>query len=248
VAAEQYLKLVLAYDGTEYQGWQVQKGQPESRTIQGELEKALETLCGRRVTVTGAGRTDAGVHAVEQVASLKTISSIPAERFPPALNSLLPPDIVIRSAQEIAPEFHARFSARQKTYRYYLDPGPVPDVFWRRYALNVKTPLNWAAMNEAAASFTGKHDFRAFCASGSSVTNFTRTVTCCRWVTGKDKPYLEITADGFLYHMVRIMVGTMLEVGRGKFLPADVTEMLKGSRQPGPTAPAKGLFLYQVSY
>lgn len=243
--------MVLAYDGTNYAGWQVQEGQGWVMTVQGTVEKALSLITGEEgIRVTGAGRTDAGVHARGQVIHFDTESRIPINRFPVALNSVLPPDIRAYEAAEVAGDFHARYHAKEKTYRYTIDCGPVPDVFLRNYASYVPYQLNLPAMQEAAKAFLGTHDFRSFCASGSSVKNFVRTIRDLKICQSDFLIYVNITADGFLYNMVRIIVGTLLEVGRGKLPAGCIGELINAHDRSlaGPTAPAKGLCLEHVAY
>lgn len=242
--------MLLAYDGTNYAGWQVQEGQGRVKTIQGTVEKALALITGERIRVTGAGRTDAGVHARGQVIHFDTDSRIPVPSFPAALNSVLPPDIRFYGAEEVSPDFHAQYQAREKTYRYTIDCGPVPDVFLRNYACHISYQLDLPAMQEAAKLLLGTHDFRSFCASGSSVKNFVRTVKALEICQSDFLIYVNITADGFLYNMVRIIVGTLLEIGRGKLPSGYMAELISAQDRTlaGPTAPAKGLCLEQVVY
>jgi tRNA pseudouridine38-40 synthase len=248
--ARRRVKIILSYDGTAYQGWQIQAGRPDLRTIQGTIEKGLTRLTGAPVRVIGASRTDAGVHARGQVAHFETESSIPTASFPAALNSVLPQDIRILAAEEVSSSFHAQYSALGKSYLYTIDRHQVPDVFRRHYALHVPYELNLAAMQRAADFFVGTHDFRSFCASGSSVKTFTRTVTHCQLVEQNSWLYLKISANGFLYNMVRIIIGTLLEVGRGKLAADAIPSIIAGRDRTlaGPTAPPHGLCLWQVEY
>ncbi|MGI9953041.1 tRNA pseudouridine(38-40) synthase TruA [Moorellaceae bacterium AZ2] len=244
-----YLKITLAYDGTDYAGWQVQPRE-HGPTVQQRVEEALTRLTGERIRVVAAGRTDAGVHARGQVISLATNSRIPVERWPWALNSVLPSDIVALEAVEVGPDFHARYSAKSKTYRYTIDNGVFPDVFRRRYAWHVRRHLDLDSMDKAAACLKGRHDFRAFAATGRPVKNFEREIKDIRWTRQGPFLYLDITADGFLYHMVRIIVGTLVEIGLGKRDPGEMKSILVGRRreQAGPTAPPQGLCLERVEY
>lgn len=239
--------LVVAYEGTAYRGFQIQKG---GRTIQGELEKALGGIFGHAPRVMAAGRTDAGVHALGQVVNFRAEGSIPTDRIPRALNGLLPPDIVVRGAAEVPPSFHARYDATGKTYRYLIYTGGIPSPFWRRYSLMAGRSLDLAAMQQAAAFLVGTHDFRSFQASGSSVKRTVRTVSD---ISIREVPPLvifEARADGFLYKMVRNIVGTCLEIGLGAMKPEDIREVLvRADRDAaGPTAPPEGLFLVRVDY
>ncbi|MDI6823763.1 MAG: tRNA pseudouridine(38-40) synthase TruA [Bacillota bacterium] len=243
------MKLVVQYEGTAYAGFQRQKGLP---TVQEELEKALAVCCGEPVAVVGAGRTDAGVHARGQVVSFFTGGTIPTDRIPWALATLLPPDIVVTAAEEVPPTFHARFSARGKVYTYTFWVATFPSPFWRRYALHVRGPLHRAAMEQAAAALVGRHDFRAFRGEGSAARTTVRTLRRLDLEEGPGGPVLRLVAeaDGFLYHMVRTLAGTLLEVGRGRMPPEQVEQALRtGDRAlAGPTLPAHGLCLEQVIY
>lgn len=241
------LKVIIEYDGTNFRGFQVQPG---LRTVQGELEKAIAQLTKTETKIIGAGRTDAGVHALGQVVSFSTASTIPIERFSIALNSCLPADLRVRSAEEVAEDFHARFSARWKTYRYLIRTDPKGAVFWRNYSLLLPFTLDIGAMQAAAQHLIGTHSFQAFCASGAEVRNFVRTVVSCRIRMVDANLIIEVTADGFLYHMVRNMVGTLLQVGRGERSAGDIPGILASldRNQAGPTAPPQGLYLVKVGY
>ncbi len=240
--------LVVQYEGTEYAGFQVQSGQ---RTIQGELEEALGQLGPSQIRIVGAGRTDAGVHAEGQVVSFRDDRlTVPVERLPYALNSLLPPDIRVVKSWLAEPDFHARYSAVQKTYRYQIYQGEFPNVFYRRYAHWVMEPINWQAVKECAQLFVGKLDFAAFAASGGSTKTTVRTMFS---VTVEEAPPLALirfTADGFLYKMVRNLVGTLLDVGLGRLSPAEVQAIMhsRDRRLASATAPAHGLVLERVVY
>ncbi|MBS3976394.1 MAG: tRNA pseudouridine(38-40) synthase TruA [Syntrophomonadaceae bacterium] len=243
------IKLILAYDGTAYHGWQVQ-AENQKPTVQDRVEKALAVLTRENIRVAGAGRTDAGVHALGQVATFLTGSPIPIERFPAAINSILPDDIVTTKAQEMPPDFHARFSARGKTYRYLIDNRQYPDPFWRNYALHHPYPLDVQAMAKAAGQFTGKFDWRGFCASGSGRKNFVRTIVESHISQEGSRIVFETTGDGFLYNMVRIMAGTLLLVGRGKIEPDGIRDIILSQERnkAGPTVPSHGLYLIKVIY
>jgi tRNA pseudouridine38-40 synthase len=241
------LKLVLEYDGFDYCGWQVQAGAP---TIQGVLEEALAKILGERVRVHGAGRTDAKVHAVGQVASFRCASSLPAMALQRGLNSLLPRDVVVHDAQDVPADFHARFAALGKVYAYRILNRPVRSPLRLRYAWHLPQALDVPAMAMAGALLQGTHDFAAFQATGSTAKTTERTLTALT-VTGEgDEIVLACTATGFLRHMVRNIVGTLVEVGRGTRAPADVERILDGRdrRFAGATAPPQGLCLMQVLY
>jgi tRNA pseudouridine38-40 synthase len=240
--------LLLEYDGTRYHGWQ---RQPDAATIQGVVEEALARLGGERVSLIGSGRTDAGVHALGQVANFRTASTIPLRAYSQGLNALLPPDIAVLAAREGPPEFHARKWARAKTYEYRLLNRPRRSPLARHYGWWLAQPLNLAAMREAALALPGEHDFSAFRASGSDNVNPVRRVLAAGWhQAAGDWLNFTITATGFLRGMVRSLVGTMAEVGRGKVPATRLAELLgHGSRHlAGPTAPPQGLYLVEVSY
>ena len=241
------LKLVLEYDGFDYCGWQVQAAAP---TIQGVLEKALGKILGERVRVSGAGRTDAKVHAWGQVASFCCASGISATALQRALNSLLPRDVVVHDVQDVPRDFHARFSALGKVYAYRLLSRPVRAPLRLRYVWHIPRPLDVPAMSVAGAYLQGTHDFASFQATGSEVKTTTRTLTELAVSRDGDEIVLSCTADGFLRHMVRNIVGTLVEVGRGARLPADIERVLDGRdrRLAGATAPPHGLYLVRVLY
>ena len=247
-----YFKLTIAYDGTDFHGWQVQSSKP---TIQGEIANVLGRLTQERVALHGAGRTDAGVHALGQVASFKTLSPLSGGEFQRALNALLPETIRILGAEEVGPTFHARWSARGKTYRYRIYRGKVvPPMIWR-YVLHYPFPLDEEAMKDAAARFVGVHDFSSFAAStGSEDEDQVRSTereffprssraapTARNWC-------LPFSGRSFLRFMVRKMVGSLLEIGRGKLVPEDIDRLyeLKDRSKSGPTAPAQGLVMVAV--
>jgi len=238
---------VVQYDGTGYHGFQ---RQPGLVTVQELLEKAIKAITGEEVRVTGAGRTDAGVHARGQVVNFHTAGTIPDERFPFALNSVLPPDVVVVGVERVSPEFHARRNAISKVYRYSVLNRVFPCPFLRRYAYHVPQRLDLPAMMEAAGYLVGRHDFASFRAAGSSARTTIRTLTGLEWRREGDLLHLRAEADGFLYHMVRAIAGTLLEVGRGKLEPEEVRRILEARNRDlaGPTAPAHGLCLEEVRY
>ena len=228
------LRFLVAYDGTRYGGWQRQRNAP---TVQAKLEAALRRLAGRRVVVVGAGRTDAGVHAWGQVAHATVATRLPPRILCQALNALLPPDILVRRVSRAPATFHAQFDAARKWYRYRLATGPVRPLFDRPYVSYVPQPLDLAAMQRAARRWRGRHDFRPFHSAGRSVADARRTIHRLRLTRRGRELRVDVEADGFLYHMVRRMVGALLVVGQGKPLPA-----------VPPTAPAKVLCLMRVTY
>jgi tRNA pseudouridine38-40 synthase len=247
-----YIKLTIAYDGSEFHGWQIQSSKP---TIQGEIVNVLQRLTQERIVLHGAGRTDTGVHALGQVGSFRTQSHLSAEEFQRASNALLPPSIRIVGAEEVGPDFNARWSARGKTYRYRLYRGRVvPPMLWR-YVLHYPFPLDEAAMHQASAKFVGTHDFASFAASTGSEDDdkqrsTEREIYSTELVRTPDNEELIFTVKGrsFLRYMVRKMVGTLLEVGRGKLTPSDIERLyeLKDRSKSGPTVPPQGLVMVEV--
>lgn len=240
------VRLIIQYDGTGYEGWQRQK---TGLGIQQVLEEEIEKLTGERVCVHASGRTDSGVHAAAQVAHFDTASRIPPEKFAYALNVGLPADIRIAFSDE-AEGFHARFDVVRKHYRYTVQHSPHADPFTRNTAYHIYGPLNVAAMNEAAASVLGEHDFSAFRATGTELESSVRTVFESRWTDEVRRVFYDISGSGFLYNMVRILAGTMIEIGQGRRDPGQMAEALSSGLRTdaGPTAPAKGLMLTRVEY
>jgi len=241
-------KLTMEYDGTDFCGWQRQK---EDRTVQETIETAVEAMVGDPVSVAGSGRTDSGVHALRQTASFSCDTRLDAETLQRGLNSLLPDDVVIIGCREMDAEFHARYSARSKMYRYRILNRRIPEALGRRYAWHIKRPLSVDRMSAAASLLQGTQDFKAFEGAGSPRSHTVRTVSRANWRQASNG-YLvfEIEADGFLRFMVRNIVGTLVEVGSGKRAPEDITTILlsRDRSQGGPTAPAHGLFLVEVRY
>jgi tRNA pseudouridine38-40 synthase len=246
-------KLTIQYDGTDFHGWQMQG---ELRTVQGELTRALTIIDGREVIVHGSGRTDAGVHAQGQVASVRVEREIAPEKLRAAINGNVSKDLRIMEAQFAGDDFHARYSALEKTYLYRVVNGPVMSPFWLRYAHQEARPLNLESMNACAALFVGKHDWTAFSAAQSDAESRTRTINllevCERTLERGDGSMIEIraSADGFLRYMVRSIVGTLLAVGRGEIDEKQIARAIEqGDRSlAGATAPACGLTLWSVRY
>ena len=247
MATARTLRITLAYDGTDLHGWQVQPGLP---TVQGLVAGVCERILGAPTKVVGASRTDAGVHALGQVASLTTMSGISPAAFLRALNALLPPAIRARGCVETAPGFDARRSALGKRYAYLIDRSATPDPFLRRYAWHVSFSLAPGAMRQAIALTRGKRDFSAFCAAPGRGRSPVCTVRSVRLVTRRSRLVVLISADSFLHHMVRNLVGSLVEVGRGLRPPEWMAELLEGRdrTRAGPTAPAQGLVLVRVLY
>jgi len=241
------VKLILEYDGTDFAGWQAQ---PKQRTVQGVLEEALHRLTGETVRVEGAGRTDAGAHACGQVASFSTTASIPAMRFAAALNAVLPADVKAISSEEVPLDFHARFSASGKIYRYVLLLQDAPSPLARHRVWQIGTRLDVPAMERALPLFLGTNDFKAFCAAHSNVTSTIRTLREASLVREGDTIDINFEGNGFLYRMVRNMVGALVAVGQYRASAADISEALTRGRRPlaFATAPAQGLYLVAIKY
>ncbi len=240
-------KLTIEYDGTNYHGWQVQPGMT---TIQGVLQEAMARIAGEEVTIIGAGRTDAGVHALGQVASLRAKFSHPPDTLRRALTSLLPPDIAVTAVEEAPDDFDAQRWARWKRYRYTLLTRPYPSALERRYTLFVPRPLHIDAMAEAAASLTGVHDFTSFQAASSSAVHPVRQIFAAQFPQEGNHLYFEVAADGFLRHMIRIIMGTLLDVGYGKLVPGDIKAILESRdrNQASKTLSGHALCLVEVGY
>ena len=241
------VRLTLAYEGTELHGWQAQPG---LATVQGLLMAAADRVLGGPVKITGASRTDAGVHALRQVASLSTSSDVAPSALRRALNALLPPSVRVLDAWEAPAGFNARRWARGKRYVYLIDRGPQADPFLRRYAWHVPFALDVAAMATGLAALRGKHDFSAFCAAAGRDRTPTCTIGSVRVVARRERLAIGLSADSFLHHMVRNIVGSLVEVGRGARPPGWIAEIADGRdrKRAGPTAPAQGLVLVRVLY
>ncbi|MBW6462746.1 MAG: tRNA pseudouridine(38-40) synthase TruA [Bacillota bacterium] len=240
--------ITISYDGTNYSGFQIQANAP---TIQEEIERALAVIYKEPVRVASAGRTDTGVHARGQAASFKPPFYIEPHKLPHAINSLLPADVVVIYACEVAENFHARFDARRKTYSYSIDCAPFPQVLQRLYRWHIPEVLDLEKMQVAADIFVGTHDFKSFHAAGSNVSETTRTIYRIEIKeTFPQQLILTYTGSGFLYRMVRLITGTLVRVGRGVITPADALAALEGINPlgVGPTAPAQGLCLEEVTY
>lgn len=241
------IKLVIEYDGTNYFGWQKQNDKP---TIQGKVEEAIRNLTKEDNELIGCSRTDAGVHAASFIACFKTDSTVPSERFREALNYRLPDDIVILKSEEVDEAFHPRYNAKGKTYEYTIYNNLVPSALNRTFAYHYKYPLNIDAMKEACQYFIGTHDFIALRSEGSSVKTTVRTIYDLKIQTDGKFIKISVSGDGFLYNMVRIIVGTLINVGRGKNKPSDIEKIIsnKDRKAAGDCVPAKGLKLKEVYY
>lgn len=242
------IRLNIQYDGTNFVGWQKQKN---GISVQEVIESAVSRILNQKIRLISAGRTDAGVHARQQVANFFTTNKkISLSEMKLGINSLLPPDIRIISIKQVDKKFHARFDAKFKTYRYFMYTGEVLSPFQYRYVWYIPRKLNYKIMENECKYLIGKKDFKCFQARGSSVKNTVRNVYKASLTTRGNYMIFEIQADGFLYKMVRLIVGTLVEVGRGKFSPGWVKYLLKGNQgyKPGPTAPPQGLFLWKVVY
>lgn len=242
-------KLTIAYDGTRYNGWQKQGN--TDKTIQGKIEAVISIFANEPVEISGAGRTDAGVHAKGQAANVQLKKKGCEEELLRYLNEYLPEDICILSAEEVPERFHARLSAKGKHYRYCIcNNTEHPDLFMRKYEEYVKEPLDIRAMRTAAAYFIGEHDFSSFCSNKHMKKSKVRNVTDIKITKEADKITLDFYGDGFLYNMVRIITGTLIEVGQGKRRPEDIPEMIeaKDRQAAGMTASARGLYLMEVFY
>lgn len=259
-------KMILQYDGTRYSGWQKQGN--TSNTIQGKLEAIASKLTGQPTDVNGSGRTDAGVHALRQIANFrgdfgnhgsshgqsnsshKSHHTWTPDQIRDAFNQALPMDIRVLEVTEAPPRFHARLNATQKHYRYYVDIGKAADVFRRRYASHLPNDYDISAMQRAAALLTGEHDFKSFCENKHMKKSTVRTIHRIDISQEKQMLIMDFYGNGFLYHMVRILAGTLLEIGNGTKKPEDIPVILDSKSRPaaGFTAPAQGLFLMDVSY
>lgn len=239
--------LDISYDGTGYSGWQRQEN---AISVQQRLEEALQKALGVKTAVTGASRTDAGVHALHQAAHFDTDSTIPDGKFPFVLNNLLPYDIRVTGARPVPPDFHARFSCRGKTYTYRMHNAPHASALYRHFTAHVPVRLNEALMDQAAKLILGTHDFAAFAAAGGSAKTTVRTIAEACVIRRGDEVVFTVSGNAFLYNMVRILAGTLIEIGQGSLQPKVLAQAIEtGDRLLlGPTAPAHGLELTRVVY
>lgn len=241
------IKLTIEYDGTAYHGWQ---SQINATAVQDVVTRAVNSLTGGACSLTGSSRTDTGVHALGQVCNFFTESSIPSDKFAFALNTLLPEDIVVKKSEEVSPDFHSRFSANGKKYRYLFYNSTFPSALLRNRAYHIFYPMDADAMRQAAGYFVGTHDFAAFSSAGGSVKTTVRTITQAAIAENGELIEFCVTGGGFLYNMVRIIAGTLVEVGFGKIKPDAIPEIIAGldRKKAGRTAPAHGLYLVEIYY
>ena len=242
------IKLIIEYDGKEFNGWQKQ---PNKLNIQGEIEKAIERVTGEKVDLTASGRTDSGVHAIGQVANFKTNSTIPVEKIPIALNANLKKAIVIKSAEEVDERFHSRLNCKKKTYRYIINNSKYGTAIYRNLETHIPMKLDISKMQEAVKYFEGEHDFKAFKASGTSSKSSIRIIYKAEVIEAEnERIYIELTGNGFLYNMVRIISGTLVDVGLGKLEPKEIETIIhdKKRENAGKTLPPQGLYLVKVEY
>ena len=242
------IKLIIEYDGKEFNGWQKQ---PNKLNIQGEIEKAIERVTGETVDLTASGRTDSGVHAIGQVANFKTNSTIPIEKNPIALNANLKKAIVIKSAEEVEERFHSRLNCKKKTYRYIINNSKYGTAIYRNLETHIPMKLDISKMQEAVKYLEGEHDFKAFKASGTSSKSSVRIIYKAEVIEAEnERIYIELTGNGFLYNMVRIISGTLVDVGLGKLEPKEIETIIhdKKREKAGKTLPPQGLYLVKVEY
>lgn len=241
------IKLTIEYDGKDFNGWQKQ---PDRLNIQGEIERAIEAITGEKVELIGSGRTDAGVHALGQVANFKTQSQIPIEKMAIAINSKLKKTIRIQKAEEVDLRFHARYNCKEKTYCYILHPAEQASAIFRNLEYEIPMSLNVENMRKAVKYFEGEHDFKGFKASGTSSKSSIRTIYHAQIEEKEGRIVIQLTGNGFLYNMVRIIAGTLVEVGCGKIRPEEIPEIIQsGDRiRAGKTLPPYALYLVKVEY
>lgn len=241
------IRLTIEYDGKGFNGWQKQ---PNKLNIQGNIEKVISEITKEEIELIGSGRTDAGVHAIGQVANFKTNSNIPIEKFAIAINSRLKKSIIIKKAEEVPERFHSRYNCKKKTYRYIINNSDMGSAIYRNLEYNIKMPLNLENMKKASKYFEGEHDFSAFKASGTSSKSSVRTIYSADVKKENERIIIELTGNGFLYNMVRIISGTLVEVGLGKIRPEEIKDIIdsKNRQMAGKTLPPYGLYLVEVNY
>ncbi len=242
------IKLTIEYDGKEFNGWQKQ---PNKLNIQGTIEKAIEKITGEETNLIASGRTDAGVHALGQVANFKTNSNIPIEKIPIAINSNIKKSIVIKTAEEVDEKFHSRLTCKQKTYRYIINNTKQGTAIYRNLETHIPVKLDIKKMKKAIKYFEGQHDFKAFKASGTSSKSSVRTIYKAEIIEKEnERIWIELTGNGFLYNMVRIIAGTLVDVGLGKISPEEIPNIIKSKKREnaGKTLKPQGLYLVEVKY
>lgn len=242
------IKCKVTYDGTRYQGWQRQES--SDNTIQGKLEQLISRMCGEKIEIQGSGRTDAGVHSLGQIINFHTNSAMSTKEMMAYMNQYLPEDIAIVEIQEAGERFHSRLNARGKQYSYRVWNSSIPNVFWRKYSHTVEEKLDLKAMEKAATYLLGEHDFKSFTSTKKGKKSTVRTITSIDIVKNGDMITFTFKGDGFLYHMIRILVGTLLEVGMGSRSAESIPQVLaaKDREQAGHLVPGKGLVLEEVFY
>lgn len=241
------IKIIIEYDGKDFNGWQKQ---PKKLNIQGEIERAIEEITGEKVDLIASGRTDAGVHALAQVANFKIEKDIPIEKIPYALNSKLKKSIRVKSAEEVDEKFHSRYTCKRKTYRYVINNSVQGTAIYRNLQYHFPEKLDEEKMNKGIKYLIGEHDFKSFKASGTSSKSSVRTIYDAKVTREGEIVTIEFTGNGFLYNMVRIISGTLVDVGIGKIKPEEVKEILeaKDRLKAGRTLPPTGLYLVDVKY
>ena len=241
------IRLTIEYDGKDFDGWQKQ---PSKLNIQGEIERAISEITKEDIELIASGRTDAGVHAIAQVANFKTNSDFEVQKYPIALNAKLKKSIRIQKAEEVDERFHSRYNCKQKTYRYIINNSQYGSSIYRNLEYFIPNKLDIDAMRKAIKHFEGEHDFKGFKASGTSSKSSVRNIYKTNIETDKDRIIIELTGNGFLYNMVRIIAGTLVDVGLGKIKPEDIPEIIesKDRQRAGKTLPAHALYLVKVEY
>ncbi len=241
------IKLTIEYDGKDFNGWQKQ---PNKLNIQGEIEKAIQNVTGEQVNLIGSGRTDAGVNAFGQVANFKIDSEFPIEKMATAINSQLKKSIRVKKAEEVSSDFHSRYNCHSKTYNYVIDNSEQGSAIYRNLSYHVSKKLNIEKMQKAISYFIGEHDFSSFKSSGTSSKSSVRTIYNATVVKENDKVTISLTGNGFLYNMVRIISGTLVEVGLNNIEPQEIPKIIeaKNRQMAGKTLPPQGLFLINVEY
>lgn len=241
------IKLVIEYDGKGFNGWQKQ---PNKLNIQGEIEEAISEITGENIEITASGRTDAGVHALGQVANFKTESNIPIEKFAIAINSRLKKSIVVKSAEEVPLDFHSRYNCKGKKYRYVIDNSKYGSAIYRGLLCHIPVELDLEKMQQAIKYFEGEHDFKGFKATGGNNKSTVRRIDKAIIVKENDNIIIELVGNGFLYNMVRIIAGTLVDVGLGKIKPEDIPNIIDSKKREnaGKTLQPQGLYLVEVYY